>query len=336
MKLSDYIKDKLIFIVITILILIFTAFLLSSLKVGYYAIFFIIIINFIGSMLFFIYDFFNKRKYYNEFLSNLDSLDKKFLISDIVDKPEFPEGKLLYDIISITDKSMNDEIAKLKISSKEYREYVETWVHEIKTPIAISKLIIENNESEVTNNINEELDKIENYIEQALFYARSNNLEKDYIIKKLSLKSTVNNVIKRNMNILIAQNIKIDLSNLDYDIYSDNKWIEFIINQLLMNSIKYMNKDNKVLKIYGLKDENSIVLNIEDNGIGIKEQDIIKVFEKGYTGTNGRLFGKSTGIGLYLCRKLSDKLGISISIKSKELENTIVTLTFPINNMVIF
>lgn len=336
MKLSDYIKDKLIFIVITILILIFTAFLLSSLKVGYYAIFFIVIINFIGSMLFFIYDFFNKRKYYNEFLSNLDSLDKKFLISDIVDKPEFPEGKLLYDIISITDKSMNDEIAKLKISSKEYREYVETWVHEIKTPIAISKLIIENNESEVTNNINEELDKIENYIEQALFYARSNNLEKDYIIKKLSLKSTVNNVIKRNMNILIAQNIKIDLSNLDYDIYSDNKWIEFIINQLLMNSIKYMNKDNKVLKIYGLKDENSIVLNIEDNGIGIKEQDIIKVFEKGYTGTNGRLFGKSTGIGLYLCRKLSDKLGISISIKSKELENTIVTLTFPINNMVIF
>lgn len=336
MKLSDYIKDKLIFIVITILILIFTTFLLSSLKIGYYAIFFIVIINFIGSMLFFIYDFFNKRKYYNEFLSNLNSLDKKFLISDIVDKPEFPEGKLLYDIISITDKSMNDEIAKLKISSKEYREYVETWVHEIKTPIAISKLIIENNESEVTNNINEELDKIENYIEQALFYARSNNLEKDYIIKKLSLKSTVNNVIKRNMNILIAQNIRIDLSNLDYDIYSDNKWIEFIINQLLMNSIKYMNKDSKVLKIYGSKNENSIVLNIEDNGIGIKEQDIIKVFEKGYTGTNGRLFGKSTGIGLYLCKKLSDKLSVSISIKSKEFENTIVTLTFPVNNMVIF
>lgn len=336
MKLSDYIKDKLIFILITILILIFTTFLLSSLKVGEYAIFFIVIINFMGSTLFFIYDFFNKRKYYNEFLSNLDSLDKKFLISDIVDKPEFPEGKLLYDIISITDKSMNDEIAKLKLSSKEYREYVETWVHEIKTPISISKLIIENNESEVTNNINEELDKIENYIEQALFYARSNNLEKDYIIKKLSLKSTVHNVIKRNMNILIAHNIKIDLSNLDYDIYSDNKWIEFIINQLLINSIKYMNKDTKILKIYCSKNGNSAILNIEDNGIGIKEQDILKVFEKGYTGTNGRLFGKSTGIGLYLCRKLSDKLGISISIKSKELENTIVTLTFPINNMVIF
>lgn len=336
MKLSDYIKDKLIFILITILILIFTTFLLSSLKVGEYAIFFIVIINFMGSTLFFIYDFFNKRKYYNEFLSNLDSLDKKFLISDIVDKPEFPEGKLLYDIISITDKSMNDEIAKLKLSSKEYREYVETWVHEIKTPISISKLIIENNESEVTNNINEELDKIENYIEQALFYARSNNLEKDYIIKKLSLKSAVHNVIKRNMNILIARNIKIDLSNLDYDIYSDNKWIEFIINQLLINSIKYMNKDTKILKIYCSKNGNSVILNIEDNGIGIKEQDILKVFEKGYTGTNGRLFGKSTGIGLYLCRKLSDKLGISISIKSKELENTIVTLTFPINNMVIF
>lgn len=231
---------------------------------------------------------------------------------------------------------MNDEVSKLKIASNEYREYIETWVHEIKTPISVSKLIIENNESEVTSSIDEELDKIENYIEQALFYARSNNLEKDYIINKLNLKSTINKVIKRNMNSLIEKNIKINLFDLDYEVYSDSKWLEFIINQLIINSIKYMDKNNKILKIYGIKNKNFISLSIEDNGIGINKKDIIKVFEKGYTGTNGRIFGKSTGIGLYLCKTLSEKLGISINIESKEFENTIVTLNFPINDMVIF
>lgn len=336
MKALEYLKDKIIFIIITILTLIFTALLLNSLNVGSYAIFFITSINFIASILFYIVDFLKKRKYYNEILFNLNSLDKKFLISEVIDNGDFPEGKLLYEILSITDKSMNDEVSKLKIASNEYRDYIETWVHEIKTPISVSKLIIENNESEVTNSIDEELDKIENYIEQALFYARSNNLEKDYIINKLNLKSTINKVIKRNMNALIEKNIKINLFDLDYEVYSDSKWLEFIINQLIINSIKYMDKNNKILKIYGIKNKNSISLSIEDNRIGINKKDIIKVFEKGYTGTNGRIFGKSTGIGLYLCKTLSEKLGISINIESKEFENTIVTLNFPINDMVIF
>lgn len=336
MKALEYLKDKIIFVIITILTLIFTAFLLNSLGIGYYAIFFVTSINFIASILFYIVDFLKKKKYYNEILFNLNALDKKFLISEVIDKGNFPEGKLLYEILSITDKSMNDEVSKLKISSNEYKEYIETWVHEIKTPISVSKLIIENNESEITNSIDEELDKIENYIEQALFYARSNNLEKDYIINRLNLKSTINKVIKRNMNTLIEKNIKINLFDLDYEVYSDTKWLEFIINQLIINSIKYMDKNNKILKIYGTKNKNSISLNIEDNGIGIKKKDIIKVFEKGYTGTNGRIFGKSTGIGLYLCKTLSEKLGISINIKSKEFENTIVTLNFPINDMVTF
>ncbi len=245
MKLIEYLKDKIIFVIITILTLIFTAFLLNSLGIGSYAIFFVISINFIASILFYIVDFLKKRKYYNEILFNLNAIDKKFLISEIIDNGDFPEGNLLYEILSIANKSMNDEVSKLKISSKEYREYIETWVHEIKTPISISKLIIENNESEITNSIDEELNKIENYIEQALFYARSNTLEKDYIINKFNLKSSVNKIIKRNMNALIEKNIKINLFDLDYEVYSDTKWIEFIINQLLINSIKYMEKTVK-------------------------------------------------------------------------------------------
>ena len=304
MKPLEYFKSHLIFIGIHILVLIFTSALLKSLGVENYAIIFIVILNFIGSIIFYIYDYFNKNKYYNELLYNLKALDKKYLISDIIEEANFLDGKILYKVIKETNKSMTDEVASLNIKSEEYKEYIEMWVHEVKTPIAVCKLISENNESEVMDSINEEVEKIENYIEQALFYARSNEVEKDYIIKKMNIKSSVNKVIKRNMNSLLNNNIKINLDNIDQEVYSDSKWLEFILNQIIINSIKYMKKENRELKIYCDKNEENISLSICDNGIGMSEKDLAKAFEKGYTGDNGRKFIKSTGIGLYLCNKL--------------------------------
>lgn len=231
---------------------------------------------------------------------------------------------------------MTDEVASLNIKSEEYKEYIEMWVHEVKTPIAVCKLISENNESEVMDSINEEVEKIENYIEQALFYARSNEVEKDYIIKKMNIKSSVNKVIKRNMNSLLNNNIKINLDNIDQEVYSDSKWLEFILNQIIINSIKYMKKENRELKIYCDKNEENISLSICDNGIGMSEKDLAKAFEKGYTGDNGRKFIKSTGIGLYLCNKLCIKLGLRIKLDSKEGSGTKVSIIFPINRMITF
>ena len=280
MKPLEYFKSHLIFIGIHILILIFTSALLKSLRVENYAIIFIVILNFIGSIIFYIYDYFNKNKYYNELLYNLKALDKKYLISDIIEESNFLDGKILYKVIKETNKSMNDELASLNIKSEEYKEYIEMWVHEVKTPIAVCRLISENNESEVMDSINEEVEKIENYIEQALFYARSNNIEKDYIIKKMNVKSSINKVIKRNMNSLLNNNIKINLDNIDQEVYSDSKWLEFILNQIIINSIKYMKKENKELKIYCDKNKENIILSIYDNGIGMSEKDVAKAFEK--------------------------------------------------------
>ena len=314
MKPLEYFKSHLIFIGIHILVLIFTSVLLKSLRVENYTIIFIVILNFIGSTIFYIYDHFNKNKYYSELLYNLKALDKKYLISDIVEEANFLDGKILYKVIKETNKSMADEVASLNIKREEYKEYIEMWVHEVKTPIAVCKLISENNESEVVDSISEEVEKIENYIEQALFYAKSNEVEKDYIIKKMNIKSSVNKVIKRNMNSLLNNNIKIKLDNIDQEVYSDSKWLEFILNQIIINSIKYMKKGNKELKIYCDKNEENITLSICDNGIGMSEKDIAKAFEKGYTGDNGRKFIKSTGIGLYLCNKLCIKLGLRIKL----------------------
>ena len=149
-------------------------------------------------------------------------------------------------------------------------------------------MIVENNKSNITESINEELDKIDNFTEQALFYARSSTVEKDYYIKKMNLKELINSVIIRNKKNLIQNNISVELNNLDINVYSDAKWCTFILNQIIQNSVKYSREDNKKLEIYAKENRENVVLFIKDNGIGIKASEVSRVFEKGFTGTNGR------------------------------------------------
>ena len=216
----------------------------------------------------------------------------------------------------------------------DYREYIETWVHEIKTPIASTKLIIENNQNEVTNKIDSQMDRIEGFVEQVLYYSRSNNVNKDYIIKPINLDNVVRNVIKRNYKDFIHKRIKLDIQDIGEIVYSDGKWVEFIINQIIGNSIKYSNNKESMICIYSIKKANAVMLTIEDNGVGIITKDINRVFEKGFTGENGRKFSKSTGMGLYLCEKLCSKLGLKIGIESEVNKGTRVTLIFPLSGMV--
>lgn len=336
MSFIEYFKDKVIFIIINIIVLVITSYLLFGLNVSSYAIFIICILNFLASISFFIYDCLRKSKYYSSLLKRLDELDKKYFIGDVATEEEFLEGKILFEIISQATKSMKDDISESIRNSNDYKEYIELWVHEIKTPIATCKLLIENNDNEVTESIGEEVTKVEDYIEQVLFYARSNAVEKDYLIKEINLKKSINAVIRKNANTLIEKRVKVDIRNVDKIVSCDSKWIEFILGQIVSNSIKYMDKKESVLKIYSENIGNDVILKICDNGIGMDERSVIKAFEKGYTGENGRRFGKSTGMGLYLCKKLCEKLGLGINIKSNENEGTEVTILFPINDMMKF
>lgn len=336
MNLIDFIRERIIFIIINVLILIFTATLLKALKVGDFAIIFIVVINSVGILIYHIFDYLRKKQYYDEIKENMRSLDKKYLVSEVIEEGSFVESKLIYDVICTGNKSMNDEIGSLKREINEYREYIELWVHEIKTPISTCKLLIENNESPLTNSIGEEVSKLEGYIDQALFYTRSNNIEKDYIVREINLRDCINKVLNNTADALIKKKVKINIEDLDKEVYSDSKWIQFILGQVISNSIKYMNKEEKELKIYCNESSEYVILNIEDNGVGISERDISRVFEKGFTGENGRKFGKSTGIGLYLCKKLCRKLGLDITLTSKENKFTRVSIVFPINRMMIF
>lgn len=235
----------------------------------------------------------------------MNELNEKYLISEIIKTPNFIEGKILKEIIQDTGKSMLENVNYYKNIQEEYKEYIELWIHEVKIPIAASKMIIENHKNEITKSIDEELDKVENYTEQALFYARSNAVEKDYIITKTNLKEIVNSAILKNKSTLLNERIRLELKDLEQEVYTDSKWATFIINQIIQNAIKYSKEEDKKIEIFAKAKEDKVILYIKDNGIG-----------------------------LYLCKKLCDKLRLGIELNSKKDEGTEVRIIFPKNSYI--
>lgn len=322
MKFKDFLFGKFIQIALLLFALATIEIFLIMYKFAFFLKIYIPVIIFSMYSIGILIEYFQKNKYYSKINNVLNELTEKYLITEIIEHPGFIEGQLFEDILIEVNKAMIENVNKYKYLQEDYKDYIELWIHEIKLPLATSKMIIENNKSAITERIDEELDKVENYIEQALFYARSNNVEKDYYIKKTNLKEIVNESIKKNKNMLISEKVSINLHDLETQVNTDSKWIVFILNQLIQNSVKYRKKDvNLELEIYSQKQKENIILYVKDNGIGIKADEIERVFDKGFTGANGRLSNKkSTGIGLYLCKNLCEKLGISINATSKENE----------------
>lgn len=331
MRFRDFIKEKILTFSLLLFGIVTIEIFLLAYQVGNFIKIYIPIVLCMLYVIGISIEYFIKRSFYEEFLYNLNELEQKYLITEIVKSPSFVEGKILKNSLEQINKSMIEEVNKYKYLQNDYKEYIELWIHEIKIPIAVSKMLIENNKNTVTKSIDEELDKVENYTEQALFYARSNTVEKDYFIKKNVLQDIVNESIKKNKSILIQEKVILDIHDLDIEVNTDNKWVVFILNQIIQNSSKYKKQDDNLnIEIYAKQRKEKIVLYIKDNGIGIPKEDVSRVFEKGFTGTNGRLANKkSTGIGLYLCDKLCDKLGIKIELSSLQNEGTEIRLVFP-------
>lgn len=328
MRFIDYLKDKGVFLIINLGIFLILTIFMSFINFGSAIISFLFAVWFGPLILYILIEFIREKRFFDDLNEITENLDKKFLITEILKEPGFIEGKMLYNSLKEANKDMHEHVNVYKNKQKEYRDYIEMWVHEIKTPIASSKLIIENNKNEVTTNIDKELKKIDEMIEQVLYYSKSDEANKDYIVKEFPLKSVVMNVVKKNSRDFIEKRIALELDEISENVFTDIKWVEFIINQLLVNSLKYTKQGGKI-KIGSEKNKKNIVLIIEDNGVGISDKDIRKVFLKGFTGENGRIFGKSTGMGLYLCEKLCKKLGLGIKLTSKQGVGTTVRIVFP-------
>ena len=333
MSLKNFIKEKILLISLLILALVTIEIFLIAYDVHNFIKIYIIVFPLLLISISLSIEYYNKKAFYNKLEKNLQDLNEKYLISEIIETPNFIEGKILKEVIQDVDKSMIENVNKYKKIQEEYKEYIELWIHEIKIPIATSKMIIENNKSEAGRSIDEELDKVEDYIEQALYYARSNTVEKDYIIGKVELREIVNTAVIKNKNLLITNKVNLDLHGLDRWVYTDSKWMVFILNQIIQNAVKYGRNEDSKLEIFAEEEKEKVILFVKDNGIGIKSSEICRVFEKGFTGENGRIIGKkSTGIGLYLCKKLCEKLEIGLGLESEKGVGTKVAITFPMGS----
>lgn len=329
MRFVDYLRERFYQILLfSVILLTIESFLLTIPNSGFMKWYIPLTLS-LGYLFISWFEFKRKKKFLDTMNILLIQLDKKYLLPELLRYSDRNDEIFLLDIMNEMKKSMIENVNKYKLENKEYKEYIEMWIHEVKIPIAAGKMIAENNKSEAMNHILSELGKIESYVEQALYYARSNTVEKDYIIKEISLEELVNQVIIHNKKELIEKKTKIKLEGLNQSVYSDSKWLNYILNQIIVNSIKYTEKLPMELTICGEEKKEEVVLKIKDNGIGIREGDLYRVFEKGFTGEHGRQYSKSTGIGLYLCKKLCNKLSHGLYIESKEGEGTCVTITFP-------
>ena len=261
-----------------------------------------------------------------------EQLSERYLISEVMELPEQAEDQVYYRLLKMAGKSMLEQISEVKRERIEYKEYIEQWIHEIKTPITAMKLLCENHRTDWTKELLLELEKTSRFTEQALYFARSEYTEKDYIVREIALVQVVHQAIADNKYLLLQSGMRLEVEEIQDTVYSDEKWVRFILNQLIANAVKYRT-GQPVLRFSAYRKQDQVVLMVEDNGIGILPADLPRIFEKGFTGQNGRIVYQSTGIGLYLCKRLCEKLGIGISVNS-EGKGTTVSLSFYINDFV--
>lgn len=244
-----------------------------------------------------------------------------------------PKALLEADYLQLIQAVHNDKIKIITRTDNERTDlidYFTLWAHQIKTPIAAMRLLLQSAESSQNSELSMELFKIEQYVEMVLGYLRLDSSSTDYVLKKYNLGDIVRQAVRKYARVFISKKIALDLKDTDIQVLTDEKWLLFVIEQLLSNALKYTNEGKISINV-----ENGSTLVIEDTGIGIQPEDLPRVFEKGFTGYNGRTYKKSTGIGLYLCKRVMKKLGHGISIASEVGKGTAVRLELDSVNILV-
>lgn len=323
--IRGYIKQniKVIFLFIVFALVFGIVFSLYDLEIEaiYYS---VMLCSFIGL----IYICINFINYYKKHIQ-LYKLQNEISIS----LENLPSPKTLMEedytnLILTLNKEYKTYISKSDIAKSDMIDYYTMWVHQIKTPISAIKLLIQTSESEISSDLSSELFKIEQYVEMVLSYIRLGSNKNDFVLKEYDLDNIIRQAIRKYAPLFIRKKINLDFQPTNYKVLTDEKWLVFVIEQLLSNAIKYTNKGK--ISIYPLEDKKLV---IEDTGIGISKEDIPRIFDKGFTGYNGRTDKKATGLGLYLCKNILDKLSHKISIESEVGVKTKVILDLSMINV---
>lgn len=314
-------------------------------------------------------DFMRVRAYYEELNAFSQSLGgKAYLASALNTRPRTCEQQLVYAIMQRMTRAATAYIDAYKLEQGNYQHYIEMWVHEVKTPLAACNLMLHNaaaanaahaaaansentqvdapnlprsaasviaQQHAITSRIVVQISRIEELVDQALYYARSSSVEHDFIIKEIELSGVVRAAIQAYSKHMIMAHITPRLSNVTVRVRSDPKWLQFMIEQIISNAIKYRKPTNDASYLYISATQthdtmgvSTTTLSIRDEGIGIPQGDCAHVFEQAFTGENGRAYAKSTGMGLFLVDKLARNMGMRVSIASRVGEGTTLTLHF--------
>ncbi len=345
MNFKSYLKDKIVELITASAVLVITIWLLVAFKVNPVLILLLAGLFVMSLLGIFIYDNNRKKKFFNDIMEKVSRLDKAYLVLETLDTPDFLEGRLIVDTLYEIDKSMAENVALYQNQSRDFSEYIEMWLHEVKLPLSAISLKVHNlllseedqGKSAEYKKLLTQTRRIELLVNQVLYYVRSGNVEKDYHISKVSIADIIHdtamtyreNLQDNDMDFLVEIG---DLSIEELKVNTDQKWLIFIMGQLISNSIKYKKDEGDAyVKIAVSRVEGKVNIALEDNGIGIPEEDLKRVFDKSFTGQNGQGRTRSTGMGLYIVKELCRKLGHEVSIESEQGKWTRVSLSFSDN-----
>lgn len=333
MSFLQYVKDKRYFFLFYLIIMLFVSLIMFVSGNREHAIGNVLYMN--AGCLFFaaayiVTGFYYRRTFYQE----LDALIGRHIEGRATALPE-PQnaGQAMYlELLKKLHLDHAAQLHKLVQEKRDHQDFIMSWIHEVKLPIAASRLLMNNSTGKsvdyVVDKLEDELGVIDHYVEQALYYSRIDSFSKDYLITEIQLNTVVKESIKKAAKLFINKRIRFHMEDEPQFVFSDSKWLGYIVDQLVSNGVKYTNEGGAITVEF---EDDSLEkrLIVQDTGIGIKPEDVHRVFDKGFTGTNGRSHAKSTGMGLYLARQMALKLGHDLSIQSGDGVYTRVTIHFP-------
>lgn len=335
--LSDFLKDRAVFLALQALAMVLAASYLLLCRVQTGTVQVLLLCWGAALLISLAAQYQSRRAYFREVFGTLSLLDKPYLISEVMPRSLRREDALYCELLYRAGKSVAEETRRMEREHREYKEFIESWIHEAKVPITNLTLLAAPGTGERFREIREQAELLNLIMEKALFYARSDSVSRDYLIRRISLKETAVSAIYRHQAYFRRNGVCIRMEIPDgLTVYCDAKWLEFMLCQVFVNAVKYKKTENAAPPCICIRAEHlsaKTLLSVEDNGIGIPAQELPRIFDRGFTGSNGRggngAADASTGLGLYLCRKLCGRLGLSVSAQSEQGVYTRIVFSIP-------
>ncbi|MFV0560162.1 MAG: two-component system sensor histidine kinase SapS [Enterococcus sp.] len=332
MSFWKYLRDRVSLIVGWVFFVLLTAFVMwltPGMTVDFDTLSYLFIIEGVFLFVYLVGHYLDKQRWWRK----LNSLNQDVPLQNYLEGAHSNEERFVEEQVNQVIR-MHQEVMRQTVSAQqEQKDFIDSWVHEIKVPLAATELLVQSIEFDIEDQkyilLENELAKIDEYVDQVLYYARLDSFSRDYLIQEYDLKEIIQPVLRSQANYFIQKQLHYEVVGDSQPVLTDAKWVGFIFKQLLSNAIKYT-PDNGNIEISIKRTTQEVQLVLQDSGIGIPKEDINRIFDKGFTGSNGRFAQQhSTGLGLYLAKNLAEKLGVHLSVTSIQGQGTKMIMHFP-------